>query len=297
MKYFTLIIGLIATVFSYSQEIICDVSIIAPTLKSDPANTEIIKALESSVFEFVGSQKWTEDNFADEEKIDMSILITINNKGGSNFTGSIQISSSRPVYNNDYKTRLFNFNDEKLSFEYDRGQALNFTPDRHQNNLADVLAFYVYMVLGYDYDSFSLKGGSEYFNKAQQIVGRCQNASEPGWKPTEGKKNRFTMVDNVLNNAFLNLRTCYYNYHRKGFDQLYTDSKEAVKVIVSALQSLEEIHKTQPNSLNVQIFFAAKSDEVVNMFSEMDEQTKNQVYMTVTKLDPGNISKYNKMKK
>jgi hypothetical protein len=297
MKKFITLIVLFTTLLGFSQEIICDVSVIAPTLKSDPANTEIVKALESSVYEFVSQQKWTEDNFADEEKIDMSILITINSKTGSNFSGSIQISSSRPVYNSDYKTRLFNFNDEKLTFEYDRGQALIFTPDRHQNNLSDVVAFYVYMVLGYDYDSFSMKGGSEYFSKAQQIVGRCQNASEPGWKPTEGKKNRFTMVDNVLNNAFANLRTCYYNYHRKGFDELYSNNKEAVAMIVASLKSLEEIHKTQPNSLNVQIFFAAKSDEVVNMFSDMDEQTKNQVYMTVSKLDPGNITKYNKMKK
>ncbi len=297
MRNLFLIIALVFSLIATAQEFNCDVTVIAPTLKSDPANTEIIKALESSVFEFVGSQKWTDDNFADNEKIDMSILITINTKSGSNFTGSIQVSSSRPVYNSDYKTRLFNFNDEKLSFVYDRGQALIYTPDRHQNNLSDVVAFYVYMALGYDYDSFSLKGGTQFFNKAQQLVGRCQNASEPGWKPTEGKKNRFSMVDNVLNNAFVNLRTCYYNYHRKGFDQLYSDNKKAVQVVVDALKSLEEIHKTQPNSLNVQIFFAAKSDEVVNMFKDMDDQTKNQVYMTVTKLDPGNISKYNKMKK
>ena len=153
------------------------------------------------------------------------------------------------------------------------------------------------MVLGYDYDSFSLKGGSPYFNKAQQIVGRSQNASEKGWKPTDGNKNRFILVDNALNNAFANLRQCYYDYHRKGFDRLYSDNKEAVEAIVKALKLLEDIHKIQPNSVNVQSFFAAKSDEIVNLFKDMDDQTKNQVYLTVTKLDPGNISKYNKMKK
>lgn len=297
MRYLIIVVTFIFSLSVSAQEIICDVSVIAPTLKSDPANTEIIQALESSVFEFISQQKWTDDNFADNEKIDMSVLITINSKSGSNFSGSIQVSSSRPVYNSDYKTRLFNFNDEKLTFVYDRGQALIYTPDRHQNNLSDVVAFYIYMVLGYDYDSFSMKGGSPYFNKAQQIVGRCQNASEPGWKPTEGKKNRFSMVDNVQNNAFENLRKCYYDYHRKGFDMLYSDNKEAVQVVVKAIKSLEVIHKTQPNSLNVQIFFAAKADEIVSMFRDVDEQTKNQVYLSVTKLDPGNISKYNKMKK
>lgn len=280
-----------------AQEINCDVSVISPTLASSPANKEIMEALKNSVFEFVNSKQWTDDVFSEEERIDMSILINVKTYSSSSFTGSIQISSSRPVYNSDYKSRLFNFNDEQLTFEYNRGEALIFTQDRHISNLSDVVAYYVYMVLGYDYDSFSLKGGTKYFMKAQQIVGRCQNASEPGWKPTDGKKNRFTLVDNVLNNAFANLRTCYYNYHRKGFDELYGSNEAAVEEIVKSLESLQQIHKIQPNSINVQIFFTAKADEIVSMFKDMDDQTKNRVYAVVSKIDPGNISKYNKMKK
>ncbi|MCB9198765.1 MAG: DUF4835 family protein [Flavobacteriales bacterium] len=297
MKSILLSILMLLGTITFSQEIKCDVSVIAPTLKSDPANTEIIQALKNSVFEFVSSQKWTDDVYAEEEKIDMSIMINIKSRDGSNFVASIQISSSRPVYNTDYKTRLFNFNDEALTFEYNRGQALIYTQDRHINNLSDVVAYYVYMVLGYDYDSFSPKGGTKYFMKAQQIVGRCQNASEPGWKPTEGKKNRFTLVDNVLNNAFANLRTCYYNYHRKGFDGLYNNNVAAVEEVVKSLESLQSIHKIQPNSINVQIFFSAKADEIVAMFKDMDVQTQNRVYAVVSKLDPGNLTKYNKMKK
>lgn len=280
-----------------AQEINCDVSVISPTLASSPANKEIMEALKNSVFEFVNSKQWTDDVFSEEERIDMSILINVKTYSSSSFTGSIQISSSRPVYNSDYKSRLFNFNDEQLTFDYNRGEALIFTQDRHVSNLSDVVAYYVYMVLGYDYDSFSLKGGTKYFMKAQQIVGRCQNASEPGWKPTDGKKNRFTLVDNVLNNAFANLRTCYYNYHRKGFDELYGSNEAAVEEIVKSLESLQQIHKIQPNSINVQIFFTAKADEIVSMFKDMDDQTKNRVYAVVSKIDPGNISKYNKMKK
>jgi hypothetical protein len=297
MKHFLVYIFIFFGSFlTFGQEIQCDVSVISPQLKSDPANVEIMKSLELSIVEFIGGQQWTDDTFLDEEKIDMIVLITINSKNGSNFNASIQVSSSRPVYNSDYRTRLFNFNDEKLTFDYERGQALIFSMDRQQSNLADVLAYYVYMVLGYDYDSFSLKGGTVFFNKAQQIVGRCQSVNAPGWKPTDGKKNRFTIVDNALNNAFENLRICYYDYHRKGFDQLYANSKQAVQVIAAALKSLEEIHKTQPNSVNVQNFFAAKADEVVALFKDMDPQVKNQVYMTVSRLDPGNIVRYNKMK-
>lgn len=295
------VVGLIVLMFAFTvskgQEINCDVSVIAPTLASSPANTEIMEALKSSVFEFVNSKQWTDDVYGEEERIDMSILINVKTYSSSNFTASIQISSSRPVYNSDYKTRLFNFNDEQLTFTYNRGEALIFTQDRHVNNLSDVVAYYVYMALGYDYDSFSEKGGTKYFMKAQQIVGRCQNAPEPGWKPTDGKKNRFTLVDNVLNNAFVNLRKCYYNYHRKGFDELYGNNEKAIEEIVNALNLLQQIHKVQPNSINVQIFFTAKADEIVALFEDMDETTKNKVYAIVSKLDPGNISKYNKMRK
>lgn len=296
-KIVGLFIIMFAVISGRAQEINCDVSVIAPTLASSPANTEIMEALRNSVFEFVNSKQWTDDVYTEEEKIDMSILINIKTYSSSSFTASIQISSSRPVYNSDYQTRLFNFNDEQLNFTYNRGEALIFTPDRHQSNLSDVVAYYVYMVLGYDYDSFAMKGGTKYFMKAQQIVGRCQNASEPGWKPTDGKKNRFTLVDNVLNNAFANLRSCYYNYHRKGFDELYSNNEEAIQEVVKALSTLQQIHKTQPNSINVQIFFSAKADEIVSLFKDMDETTKNEVYSIVSKLDPGNINKYNKMKK
>ena len=301
-RYVSFLVAMMAIVnVTNAQEFNCQVSVIAPQLKSDPANTEIIESLQSSVYEFVNNTKWTDDQFEEHEKIDLSLLITISTKtGSSNFTGSIQISSSRPIYNSDRQTRLFNWNDEALTFEYQRGAALIFTPDRHQNNLADVVAYYVYMVLGYDYDSFSLKGGTKYFIKAQQIVSNCQTAREPGWKPTDGqgrKRNRYRMVDNALNNAFTNLRTCYYNYHRKGADKMYEDNEQAVNEIVSALKSLEIIHKQQPNSINVQAFFAAKADEIVEIFSETPAQIKNKVFISVSRMDPGNISKYNKMKK
>ncbi|CAG5081202.1 type IX secretion system protein PorD [Parvicella tangerina] len=289
-KAFGLFIFMCSLTFVKAQEINCDVSVIAPTLASSPANTEIMEALKNSVYEFVNSKQWTDDVFAEEEKIDMSILINIKTYSSSSFTASIQISSSRPVYNSDYQTRLFNFNDEKFNFTYNRGEALIFTQDRHVSNLSDVVAYYVYMVLGYDYDSFSLKGGTKYFMKAQQIVGRCQNASEPGWKPTDGKKNRFTLVDNALNNAFLNLRKCYYNYHREGFDQLYSNNKEAVEEVINSLNLLQQIHKIQPNSINVQIFFTAKADEIVAMFKDTVSKVKRVIVRFLERVIVGIIS-------
>jgi hypothetical protein len=281
----------------HAQEFNCQVSILSPQLKTSPENVEIFQALESSLLELINGTKWTSDNYAQDERIDCSFQITINNKiGSSDFSGSLQISSSRPVFNSSYKSRLFNFNDEKLNFSYQRGEAIFFTPDRAGNNLADVVAFYLYMILGYDYDSFSKDGGTMYFNKAQQIVSNSQSVSAPGWKASEGKRSRFFIVDNALGNVFKPLRDCYYTYHREGFDKLYENPTEAIAKIVESLQMLEQIHKTQPNSINVQNFFTAKADELVSLFLETPQDITTKAYIILVKLDPGNINKYNKLK-
>jgi hypothetical protein len=286
-----------AYIVLFGQEFNCRVSILAPQLKTSPENVEIFQALENSLMELINGTKWTNDNFLQDERIDCSFQLTINSKSGSaDFSGSIQVSSSRPVYNSSYKTRLFNFNDEKLNFSYQRGEAIIFTPDRASNNLADVVAFYLYMILGYDYDSFSPDGGTFYFNKAQQIVSNCQSVSAPGWKASEGKRSRFFIVDNTLGNVFKPLRECYYKYHREGFDKLYDNPTEAINKIVESLQMLEQIHKTQPNSINVQNFFTAKADELVSLFMETPQDITTKAYIIMVKLDPGNINKYNKLK-
>lgn len=281
-----------------SQELNCQVQVIAPTLQSNPANSEIIQSLQSSVFEFINNTKWTNDVFQDQERIECSMLIKINEKIGSDqFNGSIQVTSSRPVYNSNYKTQLINIKDEDFSFTYLRNTSIIFQPDRHQSNLADVLAFYAYMIVGYDYDSFSLEGGTPYFNKAQQIVTNCQNASEKGWKPQDGTRNRYWLVVNHLQNLFKPLRKCYYDYHRKGMDNLYNKREASISQIVTALEGLDVIQKTRPNSYNVQVFFTAKMNEIVGIFSGAYADVKNNVYNLLVRLDPGHISTYNALKK
>lgn len=284
------------------QEINCAVDIIAPTLQSNPANKEIITSLKTSVYEFINNTKWsdyagTNDEFKQFERVEASILITINEKVSSDeFNGKIQVSSSRPVFNSSYKSRLFNYNDPNFSFKYLRNTAIIFQPDRHFNNLADVLAFYAFMILGLDYDSFSFEGGTPYFNKALQIVNNCQNAGEPGWKPSEGSKNRFHLIQNTLQPLYSPMRACYYNYHRNGLDVAYDDKNKAIAEMSSALNGLMAIHKARPNSFNMQLFFTAKADEVVKIYSPSDPSQRMKIYNLVTQLDPSNIMKYNRMK-
>ena len=298
MRLLLLSIFIVSVISGFGQEINCQVSVIAPKLQSNPANQETMESLQSSVFEFVNSTKWTTDNFADEERIECSILINVSEKIGSDgYKGSIQISSSRPVFNSNYSSRLFNYSDDQFSFTYLRNSAVVFTPDRHSNNLAEVVAFYMYMVIGYDYDSFSLEGGTPYFTKAQQIVTNCANASEAGWKASEGNRNRYWLVDNHLNNLYKPLRKCMYDYHRLGFDMVYEKRDDGIGAMVDALFELDAIHKARPNSFNVQLFFTAKADEMVNIFKGATPDIKNKVFNLIAKLDPGNISKYNKIKK
>ncbi len=292
----TLCLIFCATLMGRAQELNCMVQVIAPTLQSSPANQEIIESLQQSVHDFVNNTKWTNDIFKDEERIECSILINISARNNNTFTASIQVSSSRPVYNSNFKTRLFNYKDASFQFEYLRNTAVVFTPDRHQSNLADVLAFYCYMVIGYDYDTFSLEGGTPYFNKAQQIVTNCQNAPEPGWKPSEGPKNRFSLVANHLQSQFKPLRKCFYNYHINGFDLLYSKRDEALNNIMSAIESLKLVHNAQPNSFNLQLFFAAKVEEITGLFKGAPQDVRSRIYTTLVMVDPGNNSKYNKMK-
>ena len=297
IKYFPLIAFFFVFCNGSAQELNCQVSVIAPTLQNNPANQEIIESLQSSVFEFVNNTKWTGDQYKLHERIECNILINIQDKISSDeFRGSIQISSSRPVFNSSYKTRLFNYSDPNLQFRYLRNTAIIFKPDNHFDNLADVLAFYVYMLIGYDYDSYSLEGGTPFFDKAMQIVSNCQNAPEPGWKPSEGNRNRYWLIQNATQALFKPLRQCYYDFHRKGFDVAYSNRQEGLSSMFDALKLLDNIHKARPNSFNIQLFFTAKNGEIVGLFSPDKSDLRMRVYNLLVKLDPGNISKYNKIK-
>ena len=297
IKNTLLILSLLFSFSTFSQELTCQVQVLAPTLQSNPANQEIVESLEKSVYEFINNTRWTNDVFKQQEQIECNILINIKEKIGSDqFKASIQISSVRPIYNSNYKSRLFNFNDANFSFSYLRNTAIIFTPDRHSSNLSDVLAYYAYIILAYDYDSFSLEGGTIYFDQAMQIVTKCQNAPEAGWKPSEGNRNRYWLIQNALQALYKPIRKCYYEYHRNGFDNAYSNREQSLNKLSSSIILLETIHKARPNSFNVQLFFTAKADEIVKTFSPAPANIRMTLYNKLVVLDPSNISKYNQIK-
>ncbi len=284
---------------SISQIFNCEVQVIAPTLQNNPANQEIFSSLKNAMIEYINfGYNWTNDKFEQHEQIDVSFLLTLNSKSGNDFSGKLQITSQRPVFNSDYKSLLMSYIDKNVTFKYIRNSPIQYFEGQHVDNLADILAYYIYMILGYDYDSFSMEGGTPYFNKADQILSICQSASEPGWKAPDGdgSNNRFWLIQNALQPQFTSLRKTFYNYHISGLDQCYINRDTCIKEITSSVNDLLEIHKSRPSSLNMQLFFNAKYEELIKIYLPTSPSERNKIYNLVSQLDPSRIKAYNKLK-
>ena len=282
-----------------SQIFNCEVQVIAPTLQNNPANEEIFSSLKNAMIEFINfGYNWTNDRFEQHEQIDVSFLLTLNSKSGNDFSAKLQITSQRPVFNSDYKSLLMSYIDNNVTFKYIRNSPIQYFEGQHVDNLADILAYYIYIILGYDYDSFSMEGGTPYFNKADQILSICQSASEPGWKAPDGdgSNNRFWLIQNALQPQFTSLRKTFYNYHISGLDQCYINRDTCIKEITSSVNDLLEIHKSRPSSLNMQLFFNAKYEELIKIYLPTSPAERNKIYNLVSQLDPSRIKAYNKLK-
>jgi hypothetical protein len=276
---------------SSAQELNCTVNVIAPQISNLEAT--VVESLESSIREFINGRRWTNDEFRMEERIECTMQLTITEAvNPTNFKGNLQIQSSRPVYNSDYKTPMFFVNDGDFEFVWDGSSVIQFMPDQFRDNLSSVLAFYAYMILGMDYDSMGLEGGTDQFLKAQTIVANAQNAPQAGWKASQSQQNRYWLVENMLSQTFRPVRSCLYHYHRLGMDRLYEDVDKARMTIADALIEMRQTHRIRPSSYNLQLFFLAKSDEILKVFGPAPEPEKTRLLPVLKQMDPGNISKY-----
>jgi hypothetical protein len=241
----------------------------------------------------MNGRRWTNDNFEFEERIECTMQLTINEAVGSTvFKGSMQVQSSRPVFNSDYRTAVMLVNDADIQFEWLDNSQILFNPGQHRDNLSSLLAYYAYMILGMDYDTFSLEGGTPHFLQAQTIVANAQNAGERGWKASQSKQNRYWLVENHLSQTFRPVRNCLYNYHRKGLDLLFDDVEGARLTMAEALIDMRSTNRIRPGSYNIQVFFLAKSDEIINVFGPAPDAEKARLLPILKQLDPGNISSY-----
>jgi hypothetical protein len=298
LKYITLFIQLLFTVVAYSQELNCNVQISAQKIQG--SNREVFLTMQKDVYEFMNNTVWTNNVYSYSERIDCNILINLTDQlSADEFKGTIQIQLSRPVFNTTYNTTLLNFIDNSFQFRYVEFQPLEFDPNVHRSNLISVLAYYTYIILGFDFDSFSPEGGTSYFQLAEKIVSNAQNAPEPGWKPYDGSrnKNRYWLVKNILNKEYEGVRKFIYEYDRNGLDMMESRLGEARSSMVESLKLIQEVYRKKPDPYMyfMQLVIDSKADELVNIFSDAFPEEKSRVIQILTEIDPANRTKYEKI--
>ncbi|OFX59676.1 MAG: DUF4835 domain-containing protein [Bacteroidetes bacterium GWB2_41_8] len=279
-----------------AQELRCNISISATKIQG--ANRTVFETMQSDLYEFMNNRKWTEHQYSMDERIECSFFINLEEQISSDeFKGSIQVQVRRPVFGSSYETVLLNIKDKDFHAKYVEYQTLEFNESSNKDNLTNILAFYAYIILGIDYDSFYPEGGTEFYQKAQAIVNNSQNAREKGWKSFESERNRYWLVENILNKSYSGFRSCIYQYHRQGLDIMSDKSPEGRNVIAESLKSIQKVFRVRPSLYILQVFFDAKSDELVNIFSKSFPDERNRVSVILNECDPSNGSKYEKILK
>ena len=295
LKHLFILFSLFVSKSFWAQELNCQVSVVAPQIQGT-TEKQIFDQMQKSIFEFMNNTRWTKDNFTTPERIDCSILINVTSKlSADDYKATIQIQSRRPVFKSSYYSPVVNYIDEHFFFKYQQFQQLEFNINTFSNNLTSVLAFYAYLIIGSDYDTFSNLGGTEYFQKAQLIVSNAQSASESGWKSFESNKNRYWIAENALQPVYQPIRECSYKFHRLGLDIMNEKPDDGRKEILSSMDLLLKVYKDRPASFPMELFFNAKVDEVVNIFTKGFPDEKAKSVETLTKVDPANSTKYFKI--
>jgi hypothetical protein len=278
----------------FAQEIKSTVQVVAPRVQM--TDKQILNTLQTSAQQFINTRKWTDENIALQEKIDVSIFIEITAISNNEFKGTLQFQVIRPVFNSTYKSTVFQFNDEDVTFTYREFENLEYQENMNMNDFTTLLAYYVNLAIGLDFDSFSELGGSPYFAKAQSIVAMMTN--RPGWNQADGKgiRNRFYLAENLNNLRFKDLRLLNYNYHRKGMDLFAENPEQARKNITETLKGLKETQALFQNSLLQKTFFSTKWPELVEIYKGATVPEKTAMAKFLSEMDPTNSQRYEKIK-
>ncbi|GAB5558017.1 MAG: DUF4835 family protein [Schleiferiaceae bacterium] len=276
-----------------AQEMNAQVQVLYDAIQT--TNTQIFQTLEADLTEFINNNIWTDERYETEERMRASFVFNITSYSNKTFSGTLQIQSSRPVYNSDYQSVTFNHLDKQVSFTYIENTRLEFVETQHLSNLTSIVAFYTYIMLGIEHETFQKGSGKTYFQKCQTIVSNAQSdGTSTGWRSFDGNKTRFWLVDNLTNPTFEPILNCLYMYHRQGLDLMYDTNtqKTAKDNIRTALISLKAVHQKRPNSFLMEIFFDTKSDEIVSIFSDGPQVETQELVSTLEIMDSGNANKY-----
>ncbi|MDH3649434.1 MAG: DUF4835 family protein [Saprospiraceae bacterium] len=296
MKYFflCLVIGVTALP-CLSQEFRFDVKINTPRLQT--ADPTLFVALESQIRELLNNRSWTSDNFADNERITGNVNITIREElSSTSFRADLDIQAIRPVFGTNYETTLLNHSDKEVVFEFEQSRPVVYSDNIYTDNLTSIVAFYMYYILGLDYDSFSLYGGDSYYQLANEVINVLPSGfladKNSGWSSSANGRNRYFMVENILSPKSRPYRRALYEYHRLGLDLMASDAEEGKSQIMEALKKMETVNSDYPNAMIIQMFANAKAQEVTDIYTLASRNQKNEVYRIMTGLDPANRNKY-----
>ena len=297
MKVFSLYILLAClSLHAFSQDLNARIQVVSPKIQS--TNKRILQSLETAMKDFLNGRKWAADPILPQERIECNFILNVTNwDGSSQFNGELQVQSSRPVFGSTYSSTLLNINDKDIDFTYTEGQSIDYTDQNFQSNLSSIMAFYAYIIVGMDYDSFSKLGGSQYFAAAQNVATNAQTGSSKGWKAFDGNNNRYWLAENLNNKLYQPLREFVYNYHRNGLDLMADNANKGRKAIAALLPVLSQVDRQRLGAMFPLVFFTAKSDEFVSIFAKTDTQDRVVAMNILSQADPANGLKYQALQK
>lgn len=277
------------------QELSCKVIVNADRVPN--SNRMVFKNLQIALTDFINNTQWSNDSYSQGEKVECSMFITVSEYNPDSFKATIQVQSSRPVFNSAYSTTVLNHNDTDFEFSYQGFEKLFFNSNTYDSNLVSVVAFYAYIILGLDADTFTLRGGTEYFRMAEGIAKLAQQSNSKGWRQFDGSnQNRFSMISDLLSNLYLPFRETMYQYHLEGLDIMSDDPKQAKENIKSAIKNLIKIEKVRTNAFLIRVFFNSKADEILSIFTGGPKIKIESLKDDLVRMSSWNSSKWSRIK-
>lgn len=281
---------LFCSLIFFSQRVVAQELFFKVTVNADQIQTTdkaVFKDMERAFANFLNTRKWTNDSYKNHEKINCSIFLNISKMPSiGNFVANVQITAARPVFNSNYESVLFNFADREWEFEYIESLPLEYNDNTYISNLTSMLAFYAYVVLAADYDSFGELGGNPFVQRALQVVNNAQSSNQLGWAALGNPRNRFALVENLNNPQMVDLRKDSYRYHRLALDGFEKNPDQSREIILEVLKNIKKVWTIYPNAILVISFFDAKANELVNVFSEGNLNVRREAYDILTSIDP-----------
>lgn len=293
MKKTFLLFILLASIISKTsaQELYCNVQVNSRQVEG--TEKQIFETLQSAIFEFINNRIWTNYTFEVEERIECTMLITIDERVSSEeFSGSINVALRRPVFNSSYNSPILNYVDDDFYIKYQENQPLDFSENTYLSNLTSIVGYYVYMILGLDFDTFIPMGGTGFYEKAESIVNTAQSSNRQGWRASEGTNNRYWLVENLLNPAYKPIRSFLYDYHRKGLDVMYDNPDQGRAAITESLDYLKQAYDARPGLFLIQLIMDAKREEIIQIYSEASNSQKATAVNILKEIDPAHSSEF-----